>query len=350
MTRMTSARFDELTKRYASLRIMVLGDFSLDRYLDIDPARDETSIETGLSVYNVVRVRPQPGAAGTILNNLISLGVGSVLPIGFCGEDGEGWELQRALRSLPRVNSEWFIQTAARHTFTYTKPLIHEPDRAPRELNRLDLKNWSPTPPDVEEEIIAALLRATRDADAVIGLDQVDIAETGVITTSVRNALGKVSADRPTLPVLADCRRGLRDWPPCIWKMNANELTVLEGVSAIDQPAMIEATARLARANGRSVFVTMAERGILGADPSGHTGHVPAFPVRGEIDIVGAGDAVSANLALALAAGASIGEAMELAMAAASMVIHQVGTTGTATMQGMKELLFPRSEMQRAGV
>ena len=63
---MTPARFDELTKRYASLRIVVLGDFSLDRYLDIDPARSETSIETGLPVYNVVRVRAHSPRAGDV--------------------------------------------------------------------------------------------------------------------------------------------------------------------------------------------------------------------------------------------------------------------------------------------
>jgi len=53
--------------------------------------------------------------------------------------------------------------------------------------------------------------------------------------------------------------------------------------------------------------------------------------VRGEIDIVGAGDAVMANLATALAGGAEPGEAMRLAMAAASVVVHQLGTTGTAS-------------------
>ena len=37
------------------------GDFFLDRYLHIDPARDETSIETGLTVYNVVEVRAPAG-------------------------------------------------------------------------------------------------------------------------------------------------------------------------------------------------------------------------------------------------------------------------------------------------
>ena len=56
----------------------MVGDFFLDRYLLIDPAKAETSIETGLPVYNVVEVRAQPGAAGTILNNLVALGVGEI--------------------------------------------------------------------------------------------------------------------------------------------------------------------------------------------------------------------------------------------------------------------------------
>jgi len=49
---------------------------------------------------------------------------------------------------------------------------------------------------------------------------------------------------------------------------------------------------------------------------------VPTLPVRGEIDIVGAGDAVSANLTAALAAHATLREALELASAAASIVIQ----------------------------
>jgi bifunctional ADP-heptose synthase (sugar kinase/adenylyltransferase) len=86
------------------------------------------------------------------------------------------------------------------------------------------------------------------------------------------------------------------------------------------------------------VFVTMAEDGILGAAPSGESHHVAALPVRGEIDIVGAGDAVTANLTAALAGGATLREALELAMLAASIVVHQLGTTGTASPRQLDEL------------
>jgi len=65
--------------------------------------------------------------------------------------------------------------------------------------------------------------------------------------------------------------------------------------------------------------------------------------LRGEIDIVGAGDAVSANLAAAIAAGASLNETLELANAAASVVIHKLGTTGTASVGEIEKLLSPES-------
>lgn len=67
---MTPQRVQEITGRYAQLRVAVVGDFCLDRYLEIDSARAERSIETGRTVHNVVRVRALAGGDGTILNNL----------------------------------------------------------------------------------------------------------------------------------------------------------------------------------------------------------------------------------------------------------------------------------------
>jgi bifunctional ADP-heptose synthase (sugar kinase/adenylyltransferase) len=65
----------------------------------------------------------------------------------------------------------------------------------------------------------------------------------------------------------------------------------------------------------------------------------PSLPIRGEIDIVGAGDAVTANLTAALSAGAALKEALQIAQLAASIVIHQLGTTGTASVAQLAELL-----------
>lgn len=337
---MNSSRFRTLTARYPMLRIAVVGDFCLDRYLEIDPTRQEVSIETGLPVHNVARVRSQPGGAGTILNNLVALGIGQLYPVGFAGVDGEGFELRRALAARPGVRLDCFLQTPHRRTFTYCKPLVMEPDKAPRELNRLDSKNWTVTPAAVQRRIAALVQRLASRVDAIILLDQVDLADTGVVTRKLLTAVRAVSRARPDLLIIADSRRGLKGYPPVCFKMNAAELAALTPVAKSAAVAQIQTSAaNLARKNRRPVFVTLAERGIIGAASDGSVEHVPALPVRGEIDIVGAGDAVTANLASALAAGATLREALELANAAASIVIHQLGTTGTADVKAIRGLV-----------
>ena len=337
---MTPIRFQLIAANYAKLRIAVVGDFCLDRYLEIDPSKAETSIETGLPVHNVVNVRAQPGAAGTVLNNLVALGVGQIFPVGFCGDDGEGFELRRALAALRGVNLDHFHTTQWRRTFTYCKPLIMEPGEPPRELSRLDSKNWTPTPAVVVGELLNSLAALRMNVDAVVVMDQVDVPETGVITSRVQSLLGGFPGGAPGMPVVADCRRGLRGYPPVIFKMNAVELAALMGIDRALSIEEVRISARiLAERNQREVFVTMAERGLVGATPQGEVAHVPSLPLRGAIDVVGAGDSVTANLAVALAAGASVHEALEIAAVASSIVIHQLGTTGTASGPQIAALL-----------
>ena len=336
----TQNRLAAITRRYPRLRIAVAGDFCLDRYLEIDPARRETSIETGLEVHNVVRIRSQPGGAGTILNNLVALGIGRLYPIGFCGPEGEGFELRGALAKLPGVDCSGFVRTKQRRTFTYAKPLLMHPDRPPEELNRLDSKNWTPTPGPLERRLVRFLERLAGQLDGLILLDQVDVPETGVVTRNFLQCVEQLTTRRPKLLVLADSRKGLREFPAVCLKMNGAELAALTGRPIAAEVDLVKNMAtELARARGQLVFVTLAERGMVGAQASGRACHVPAFPVRGPIDIVGAGDAVTANLVAALAGGASVEEALWIASAAASVVIHQLGTTGTATVESIRRAL-----------
>ena len=341
---MTNERFHAVANRFPHLRIGVAGDFFLDRYLHIDPAKAETSIETGLPVYNVVEIRSQPGAAGTILNNLVALGIGEIHAVGFCGDDGEGYELRRALEAQPGVNLEHFITSPARSTPVYCKPLLIEPGLPPRELNRLDTKNWTPTPDDLQYELAKRITELAKRVDVLILLDQVERPETGVATHRVSEAVHAALKDNDRLLVLADSRRGLHDFPPLGFKMNAAELGRMTRSKATEFEAVKSHAADLAQRTGQPVFVTLAECGIVGALPGLCPEHVPAHSVRGPIDIVGAGDAVTANLAAALAAGADVREAMTLAMAAASLVIHQLGTTGTASVTQIAGLLTHHSD------
>jgi len=337
---MNRDRLSEVIAGYSKLRVAVVGDFCLDRYLEIDAARSETSIETGLPVHNVAGLRAQPGAAGTILGNLAALGVGELHAVGFCGDDGEGYELRRALSNLPGVRLDAFITAPDRRTFTYCKPLVITPGHAPRELERLDFKNWTPTPAGLQRRLADHILELSSSLHALILMDQVDVECTGVVTPMVRNASIAALRANPSLLALADSRRGLKDYPPFAFKMNAAELSKLCGATAPPGPQSAARMAeRLARKNGRPVFVTLSEHGIVGAAADGRSAVCGALPTRGPIDIVGAGDAVTANLVAALAAGASIQEALQIAMIAASVVVHKLGTTGTASPKEIEALL-----------
>ena len=152
---------------------------------------------------------------------------------------------------------------------------------------------------------MGSILEVASLVHAVIVLDQVQIPETGVVTQAVLAVLDSIMRQNPELLVLADSRRGLRGYPPVVFKMNASELGSLMGSpGALDLAQTKEKAGELAHKNARSVFVTLAEQGIVGATATGEVEHVPALPLRGEIDIVGAGDGVSANLVAAISAGA----------------------------------------------
>src|SRR5436305_11255276 len=101
---LSDACLERILNRIPELTFGVLGDLFLDRYLDIDAALTESSLETGLDAYQVVRVRNSPGAAGTVINNLAALGVKRICAISLIGEDGEGDDLRRALGELAVVD------------------------------------------------------------------------------------------------------------------------------------------------------------------------------------------------------------------------------------------------------
>src|SRR5579863_4275625 len=101
---LTERTLEQILTAIPRLRVGVLGDLFLDRYLDLDAARTEVSLETGLDAYQVVRVRSYPGAAGTVINNLAALGVGRIHAVSHVGDDGEGYELRGALDALRVVD------------------------------------------------------------------------------------------------------------------------------------------------------------------------------------------------------------------------------------------------------
>ena len=328
---MTPSRLDHLLSRFSDHTIAVIGDFFLDKYLELDPALAETSLETGLTAHQVVGVRCQPGAAGTVVANLRVLGVGRVLCLGFVGEDGEGHELLRGLRALGAETDGMLVQRD-RFTPTYCKPLVREADGRLRELERLDTKNRAPLPQELDLALIARLTRVADEADAVIALDQVQEPECGVITNGMREVLAYLAVSHPGVIWCGDSRTRVGEYRGLIVKANREEACrAVHPDSPVHQAEDIGPCASaLARCVGRAAFVTVGEKGLVYATPDSAQ-HVPAVPVTGEVDIVGAGDSATAGLVSALCSGATPVEAAIIGNLVASITVQQIGATGTAS-------------------
>jgi bifunctional ADP-heptose synthase (sugar kinase/adenylyltransferase) len=317
------------------LNFGVLGDLFLDRYLDLDATLTEPSLETGLAAYQVVRVRPYPGAAGTVINNLVALGAGRVLPFAVIGDDGEGYELRQTLAKMPGVADMGLTTWPGRRTPTYTKPMLHEPGQPPRELNRLDIHNRALLPAEAEAQLLQRLEATWESLHGLVVLDQVSQADCGVVTPRVRDWVSaQVRERRTSFPILADSRERIGLFRDVCLKPNQRECLRASGT---DVP---EAIVRLCRQAGAAVFCTRAESGILLALPGKNDlEEVPAYPVQGPIDPVGAGDSTSAGIMCALAAGLSYAQSAAFGNLIASITVQQIGTTGTATPEQVRQRL-----------
>jgi bifunctional ADP-heptose synthase (sugar kinase/adenylyltransferase) len=326
-------RLEQILARLPVLRIGVFGDLFLDRYLDIDAALTELSLETGLDAYQVIGVRSYPGAAGTVVNNLSALGVGTIVPIAVIGDDGEGCELWQALEQLRGVELQHVVRlrNPAFRTPTYTKPMLKQPGQAPRELNRLDIKNRTPLPA-MDSLMLLPLQAAWERLDALIVIDQVSEGDCGVVTRGARDALAGLAQRTPTRFVLADSRERIGEFHQVALKPNDAEVHQ----QVPDEASPAEGALRLAARCGRPVFRTLGAGGILVAEPP-LTHKVPAYPVNGPIDVVGAGDSANAAIACAMAAGATLVEAAALGNLVASITIQQIGVTGTATPEQVRQ-------------
>jgi rfaE bifunctional protein kinase chain/domain len=329
---MDEARLQSLLDRFPGVRILVLGDYFLDRYLILDPALAELSLETGRTAHQVVAIRNSPGAAGTVTNNLCALGV-RVSALGIIGEDGMGYELLRALEANG-VDTSAMIQSPERFTPTYTKPMERRPDGSERETERQDIKNRGATPPELQSRLIAALESLAPQVDGIVVADQVPEEGCGVVTPAVRAALDRLALAMPEKIVAVDSRMRIGAYRHQIIKPNEREAwAAVHGAPPGTTPTPDESAAcalTLHGRTGRPVFLTVGDRGIL-VIADGQATHVPAVAVSGPIDIVGAGDSAMAAIATSLCAGATPVEAATLANLVASITIQQLGTTGTAT-------------------
>ncbi len=324
---------------FSSRRIAVIGDFFLDKYLDTNPKIMDRSVESGQPAHQVVAIRRTPGAAGTIVNNLVSLGTAVVHTVGAIGEDGEAYDLLKALRRLG-CNTSGLLQYPFLMTPTYLKPRDMTDASLAGEHHRYDTKNRKPTPDEAIEAVIETLEQLLEQVDAVVVADQVEDDNCGIITSRMRQMLAEQAERYPGVAFLADSRTHIRLFRNLIIKPNqfeavdhANPLPE----ERVELDRVKQALPDLRAQNRAPVYVTLGERGALVTDPQ--LTLVPAVRIEGPTDPTGAGDSTCAGAILALASGANLPEAALIANLVASLTIQQLAMTGIATPEQLPDRL-----------
>lgn len=341
---MSAVRLQEIVERFPRLRIAVIGDFFLDKYLEVDPALAETSLETGKTAHQVVAVRHSPGAAGTVVCNLASLGAGTLHAIGFTGDDGEAYELRKDLAAL-RCHTEHLLCDPNRKTPTYLKPRDDNNAGLSGEHNRYDTKNRDATPDAIQDRLIAGLDALLPQVDTVIIMDQVEEENCGAITSRVAAVLADRALQYPEVVFWVDSRRRIRRFRNVIIKPNQFEAVGMENAppdGKIELAELERSIPKLRATTNAPIFATRGAEGMLVSDPEATL--VPGVRVTGPVDPTGAGDSATSGAVLALAAGADFAEAALVGNLVASITVQQLATTGTAR----PEELLPRWELWRS--
>ena len=104
---------------------------------------------------------------------------------------------------------------------------------------------------------------------------------------------------------------------------NETEAEALVGFSISDTDSAHRAAEELMKRGAKAAVIKMGERGAYYL-AEGEGGQVPAFPVKA-VDTVAAGDAFNAGLAVALAEGRALGEAVRWGTAAGAVAVTRTG-------------------------
>ena len=308
------ARLVELLDAARECHVLVVGDAMLDVYLQGDVER--ISPEAPVPVVRVREQRAALGGAANVAQNVVAAGAGGTL-VSTVGRDAAGAALREMLVRLGMADSA--IVAVDRPTTRKTRLVARS-----QQVVRFDEEDDSELDEASVDAVLAHIDEAMQRADALVLEDY----NKGVLATRVITGAIEMARAR-AVPIVVDpkYRNFFAYRGATIFKPNRRELESALG-AAVDldhEPALPQALEKL---GVEHLLLTLGERGMLLLSASGESRRIPTT-AREVYDVVGAGDTVTAYLAVMLAAKATAYEAAVVANYAAGV---EVGKLGAATV------------------
>jgi D-beta-D-heptose 7-phosphate kinase/D-beta-D-heptose 1-phosphate adenosyltransferase len=329
---LTRERVLQLIQRMKSSRVAVLGDIMLDRYLVGDT--DRLSPEAPVPVVTVAQRHAALGGAANVAANVAALG-GQCLLVGVVGDDVDGAAIRQEL-AVARLDDRFVMTVAGRPTTSKTRiiargqQIVRIDDEVDTLLDGTDLGR-----------LISAAREALADADALLLEDY----NKGALSPGLIAAVMEI-AKRRGIPVVVDpkYRQFFEYQGATVFKPNRRELESALG-AAVDLQNTNALPEVLTRLKVDNLLVTLGSEGMLLVTKDGSLTEIPSM-ARQIYDVSGAGDTVTAWMGTALAAGASVREAAQLANYAAGV---EVAKPGVATVSPEEVLAAHEERFDKIG-
>jgi rfaE bifunctional protein kinase chain/domain len=293
---------------FAKARVLVVGDVMLDRYWFGDVHR--ISPEAPVPVLKVSRVEERPGGAANVARNITSLGAHCTL-LSVVGADEAGDCLQKLLTEDGGVEA-LLHRDEGFSTIVKLRAVARQ-----QQLLRIDFE----TPPshEVLQAKLADYKEKLPDCDVVI---LSDYGKGGLTHIAEMIRLARAAGKR----VLADPKGEdyARYQGATLLTPNRSEFREVAGSWGSEAELNSKAEKLRAELNLEALLVTRSEEG-MSLFRAGNVLHEPT-QAREVFDVSGAGDTVIATLAVMLASGADLGEAVRIANRAAGIVVGKLGT------------------------
>jgi rfaE bifunctional protein kinase chain/domain len=290
-------------------KILVVGDVMVDEWIWGTVTR--ISPEAPVPVVAVTDHSFTLGGAGNVTNNLRALDA-AVRFVAAVGEDAFARTVIDLLESED-VASDTLVRVPGRPTTRKTRVVAHN-----QQVVRADWESVDELSTEDRARVCEVVAHHASDSDAVIFSDYAK----GLLSREI------VEAAFAAPIVLADPKpRNLQLFTgvTCV-APNVHEASQATGIAITGDASLETAGARLLETLAcRYVVITRGEQGMSLFGRDGERLHIPSF-ARTVFDVSGAGDTVIAVLGLALAAGAPIELAMQLANFAAGAVVEKLGT------------------------
>ena len=338
---MSRQRFLDLLEGFSSHRVGVVGDFLLDQYMLGTTSR--VSREAPIVVVDYQDTVYHPGGAANAAQNVTAFGA-MADAVGVRGDDREGGTLA-ALLAGRGVNTGGLLCEPAAATSTKLRILAGEMNAQKQQVARVDRAHRLRSDDGLRRRLFAAAETAIEAADVLLFADYgLGVLGTGMIEHAMARARLR------GIPTVVDSRHRLREFRGAT-VATPNEVEAMEALALASEAELTAPDVlgeRVAASGLANLIVTRGSKGMVVCGRDARFESIGIAGSREATDVTGAGDTVSAVVALSLAAGARLNEAARMATYAASVVVMKRGTA-TASPDEVRRAIAAGDSDEGAG-